>query len=75
MEHFARYTRCVYGWLPHTLQCTQFSPVVDLKFERKLNLEGVYQLLLTVRTTAWDGDSCAAIGTITPDVEHSVHIV
>ena len=59
MEHFARYTHCVHGILPHTHRVTQCTPVVNLKFESKLNLEGLYQLVLVVRSTALDGDSWA----------------
>ena len=57
VEHFAHYTVCVHGTLPHTLRLTQCTPVVNLEFETKLNLEGLYQLVLIARTTAWDGDS------------------
>ena len=57
VEHFARYTRCVHGTRPHTLRLTQCTPVVNLEFESKLNLEGLYQLVLIARTTPWDGDS------------------
>ena len=91
VEHFAHYTPCVHGMLPHTLPVTHCTPVVNLKFKSKLNLEGLYQLVLIVRSTALDGDSwLAAIGgwccdcwagtrigagTIPPDVEHTVHIL
>ena len=81
VEHFARYTRCVHGTLPHIRILTQCTPVVNLEFESKLNLKGLYQLLLIARTTALDGDSWAAATGgcwctgITLDVEHSVHIL